>query len=259
MRRQIVKNRSAISTMLVAAVVVIIVIAAVAGAYYLTLPKSSPSASPSPTATASQTIAPTSSPSETATPAASPTPNPSASTNPTANFKAGAYASYNMLDYSSGSAVSSNFKIQIGEDTISGTACWILTTTAGNDTDYVIIVENIAKANASQLVGNVTMKMYSAGTLLFDQSFDASNSTTGAGTTEVNPQTIVGQETVTVPAGTFDCSKAIVTSTNTAGQTETSTIWISQNVPAFGMVKAESTVAGAQSSTLELASYGGYP
>jgi hypothetical protein len=104
------------------------------------------------------------------------------------------------------------------------------------------------------------MKMYQDGAVIYEQEFDpATTSATGTGTAEVNPNSIIGQETITVAAGTFDCMKASVTSTTTTTDDTVTTVWLSQNVPAFGMVKAESKISGTLSSTLELISYGGYP
>lgn len=252
------KSKSAVSMILVAAIIVIIVVAGAAGAYYyMTQPSTSPSPSPSPTGTAT----PTASPSVTATPAASASPTSSPSTNPIANFKAGAYAIYNTTTYTDGVATVTGLNFTIGEDTYNGTACWTLTTTASNDTSNVVIIERISKSNTSELLGNVTMKMYSDGSLIYEDEFDpTTTSATGTGTTEIDPQTIVGYETVTVAAGTFaDCAKASVTSTTATSETEVSTVWISQNIPAFGIVKAESTINGTLSSIVELLSYGGYP
>ncbi len=250
------KSKSAVSMIVIAAVIAIIVIAGVVGAYYLTLPSTNASPSPSPTATATPAVSPT----ETATPAASASPTSSPTINPVVNFKAGAYAIYNTTTYTVGATTVTGLNFTIGEDTYNGAACWTLTTTAGNDTSNVVIVERISKSNTSELLGNVTMKMYQDGAVVYEQEFDPATTTaTGTGTEEINPNSIIGQETITVAAGTFDCMKASVTSTTTTIDDTVTTVWLSQNVPAFGMVKAEATISGTLSSTLELISYGGYP
>jgi len=252
MRRYPIRNRAARSTLLVAAIVVIIVVAAAAGAYYLTLPKTSPSASPSPTASASA------SPSETPTPATSPTSSPS--TSAVANFKAGAYAIYNMTSYTNGVATVASFNITIGEDTYNGAACWVLTINSGNYSSNVVISENIDKTNTSQILGNMTTKMYANGALFSESSLAHSTSFGATGMEEINPQTIVGYETVTVPAGTFtNCPKATVSNTLVTDEAQVGTVWVSQKVPAFGMVKNQVTTNGVLSSSFELVSYGGYP
>lgn len=252
------KPKSAVSMILVAAIIVIIVIAGAAGAYYyMTQPSASPSPSPSPTATA----APTASPSVTATPAASASPTSSPSTSSIANFKAGAYAIYNTTNVSNNVTAVADLNFTISEGTSEGTPCWILIMTAGNQSDNVKITFNFDKSNTSKLLGNLTMKMYTGGALVYEDQFDASTANeTGIGTEQINPQTITGYETVTVAAGTFEnCAKASVTSTTTIGETQVSSIWISSNVPVFGIVKAEGQINGVASSTLELVSYGGYP
>jgi hypothetical protein len=249
-----VKSKSAVSMILVAVVIVIIVVAAAAGAYYLTQQNPSASPTPSPSATATPTVSPT------ATPAASAAPTSSPTTSPIANFKAGAYAIYNTTTYTEGVATVSGLNFTIGEDTFNGTPCWTLITTAGNDTSNVVITERVSKSNTSEILGNVTMKLYQNGVLTYETEFNpATDSTTGIGTEEINPQTIIGQETITVPAGTFNCMKASVTSTTTTTNDSVTTLWINQNVPAFGMVKGEEKVNGTLSSTLELLSYGGWP
>jgi hypothetical protein len=176
------------------------------------------------------------------------------------NFKAGAYAIYNSTTYTVGATEVTGLNFTIGEDTYNGASCWTLTTTAGNDTSNVVIVERISKSNTSELLGNVTMKMYQDGALIYDEEFDpTTTSATGAGTEEINPNAVIGQETITVAAGTFDCGKATQTSTTTTTDDTVTTLWFSQNVPAFGMVKAEQKVSGTLTSTLELVSYGGWP
>jgi hypothetical protein len=69
----------------------------------------------------------------------------------------------------------------------------------------------------------------------------------------VDPQTIVAQEKITVPAGTFDCFKSVVTDYGNTGQTANQ--WYSSEVPIGNLVKIE-TYKGAQLTTLrELIAY----
>lgn len=63
---------------------------------------------------------------------------------------------------------------------------------------------------------------------------------------------VVGKETITVPAGTFDCLKITYTLTSSYGmgeRTEESTIWLAKNV---GLVKEETYNKGKLDSYTEL-------
>jgi hypothetical protein len=70
---------------------------------------------------------------------------------------------------------------------------------------------------------------------------------------QVDPQTIVGQETITVAGGTFTCDKVVVDNYGNTG--ESATEWYSPAVPMGGLVKVE-TYKGTQLTTVrELISY----
>jgi hypothetical protein len=262
MNRNILKQKSAISIILVVAIIVIIVVVGVAAGYYYTTTQS-PAASPTPSSNPTNTPSQTSSPTTSETPAVTESPSTSAapSANPIVNFKAGAFAIYNTTTIDNGVSTVSTLNITIGEDTYNSVACWTLITTTGNASSYSVITERISKSNTSELLGNVTTGLYQDGVKIYGQEFDPStNNITGTATQEVNPQSIISYETITVAAGTFqNCAKATITTTTATSETEVSTVWISQNVPAFGIVKSEGRINGVLSSTLELVSYGGYP
>ena len=74
--------------------------------------------------------------------------------------------------------------------------------------------------------------------------------------TTINPTTVVGKETITVPAGTFACDKA-ATTTMDLGNQFVVTVWGNQTVPVVGMVKQDMSENGVLISSTELTSYGG--
>jgi hypothetical protein len=67
---------------------------------------------------------------------------------------------------------------------------------------------------------------------------------------------VTGHETITVPAGTFDCDKVTVTSTS-EGKTIVTNEWVNTNIPVIGLVKLETKSDGVLTSTTELKDYGG--
>ena len=68
----------------------------------------------------------------------------------------------------------------------------------------------------------------------------------------VDPQTIIGQETITVPAGTFTCDKAIVTDETTGIITH---LWYNADVPIVGLVKFETFNDNQLITARELTTY----
>ena len=264
MKKHIIKNKSAMSMVIVAAVIVIIVIAAVAGAYYYTTtmnPSTSPSPSASSTPSVSTSPSATTSPSSSASPSASPSASssatPAASAVPIANFRAGAYANYTLNTYDNVTGVLTQTMPMdwgVTDGTINGTSVWVLTLTttitADNSTTKSYLIYNVDKSTNKATSGE--LKVVTDGNVIMDQTIDISSPTyKTASSSEVDPNTIVGQETITVTAGTFNCEKAVTTESG-----QTSTIWISQTVPVYGMVKMITTEGTITTSQMELLSYG---
>ncbi len=243
--------------MVVAAVViVIVVVAAAVGGYYLT---QSPAASPSPSATPTTTPAGTSTPAATETPAATASPAPS--TEPIINFKSGAWANYTLTSYDETANTTMPMDMILGEGTFNGTDCWTMNVTTSftneGSTIDTIMVWYMNKTTSFDLL-NLKMITYMDGAFVSEDDYDPTNATQfGDSPSQFDPTTIVGQESITVPAGTFDCMKATVTDATSGNISNT---WFSSTVPLFGMVKQQ-TLNSAQVVTSEtiLEAYGGFP
>jgi hypothetical protein len=262
-------------TLIAAIVIVIIVVAAVAGAYVVTRPASSnPSPSPSASSGASSSPSATgtpsssSSPSHTASPSssASPTATPSgASPSPSgqsyAGFRAGAWAKYTIKAYDDAGILESEnpMTYSIEDGTYNGVACWLLKMELQQGSgDETMKMEMTYWTDKSTLGGlHVKTKMaYLNGTTIFENENDISPSDISDIPTTVDPSTVTGHETITVPAGTFNCDKTTATST-ISGTTSVSSAWFNSNIPIIGLVKTETTSGGVLTSTTELTEYGG--
>ena len=243
-----IKSKSAVSMILVAVVIVIIIIAAVAGAYYYTTtqtPSTSPSPSPSATAT------PSTSPS--ASPSASPSVTPGPTALPIANFHAGAYANYTITTYDNVTGLETS-SMPFNWAVSDGNTNWVLTmsttVTSDNTTTDSLLIYNIDKATNQPTSARI--EAVSGGIVIINETIDLSSPTYNTtGSAEINPNTIVGQESITVAAGTFNCEKAVTTETGT-----TSTVWINSNIPIWGIVKMTTTEGTTVTSKTELISYG---
>ena len=259
MKKHIIKNKSAVSMVIVAAVIVIIVIAAVAGAYYYTTTQN-PSTSPSPSATSTPSTSPSgsTSPSSSASPSTSPSPTPSASAapfTPIANFHAGAYANYTITTYDSvnGSETSSMpFNWAVSD----GNTVWVLTmsttVTSDNTTTDSLLIYNIDKTTHQPI--SARLEAVSGGVVIMNETIDLSSPTYNTtGSAEINPDTIIGQESVTVTAGTFNCEKAQTTGATTG---TVSNVWINADIPIWGIVKMTTTQGTVVTSLTELVAYG---
>jgi hypothetical protein len=238
--------------MLVVAVVIIVIVAAVAvGAYYfITKPSSSTNPTPTPSTT------PTGGTS-TSTPTATPTSTPSGN-NPIANFRAGTWANYVIKSYGTAGEVTSEntMKYAIDEGTYSGTACWLLKVemqmNEGEETTKMLMTYWMNKNTLEGI--HVKTQMYTNDELTFEHEEDISPGESGDMPKPIDLSTVTGHETITVPAGTFDCTKVTVTST-AVGSTTSS--WVNSNIPVIGLVKIETTSGGVLQSTTELTAYGG--
>jgi hypothetical protein len=261
--------------------IVIIVAAAIAGAYYLI--NNSSSANPSPSPSSSQTPGQSSSPGTSTNPLSSPgistnpsfspgtstNPSSSSSASPTATpsstasgqfagYRAGAWANYTSKSYDANGVVTgqSALSYAVSEETRNGVACWVLVSESEmSQEDVMKITYWVSKSNPDSI--HIRSQMFSDGVIVSDteSDLDASDFDLGLPTT-VDSSIVVGQETVTVPAGTFNCEKYTATMTF-YGITSVSSRWVSSSVPILGLVKDQSTEEGVLKSTTELIAYGG--
>ena len=273
MKNNIKMNKSALSKMLAIAIIIIVVIVVVAGAYYYsttlnpsTNPSPSPSATPSatpaqtttPSSTAAPSASPTVAPSASQSPTTSPTAQPSPSTQPIANFRAGAYANYTIKTYDKVTGnETSNMPMnwQITEGTANGTNVWVVTmsttVTSDNVTMDSFIIMNIDKTTYKPVSGQ--MKVISDGITILDQTIDLSSPQYNATASAIDPNTIIGTESITVAAGTFNCQKATTTDSTTGA---VNNVWLNSNIPVWGIVKMTTTEGTVVTSITELIAYG---
>jgi hypothetical protein len=240
---------------LLAIVAITIIAVAIAGAYYLT--NNPLSFNPSPSPTPSQTPAPSSSPGTSTNPSSSPTASPTSTTSgPFANYRAGAWANYTSKSYDANGAVTEENSISyaVNEGTRNGVACWVLTTESGmGQGDVMKLTYWISKSNPESI--HIRSQLLTNGVVVSDtesdlnvSDFDLSSLTLPASST------VVAQETITVPAGTFNCEKSTTTMT-VYGITSVSDRWVNSNIPILGLVKSQTTDDGVLKSTIELIAY----
>jgi hypothetical protein len=252
--------------------IVIIAIAGIAGAYYLT--SNNPSSSnPSPSATSSQTPGHTSSPGVSTNPSSSPgtstNPSPAASASQTTvpssspsgqfvGYRAGAWANYTSKSYDANGAVTDQNALSyaVSEGTRNGVVCWIMVSESEmGQGDAMKITYWISKSNPDSI--HLRSQLFTDGVVVSDTESDINASDFNLNIpTIADSSTVVGQETVTVPAGTFNCEKYTTTMTF-YGLTSVSTRWVNSNIPILGLVKDQSTEEGVLKSTTELIAYGG--
>jgi len=214
LNEKLLKHKSAIL-----AFVVIIIIAGIAGAYLLTLPNNSGSNSPPVTETLT--------------------------------LKTGDYANYTVKTYENGT-VTAVYPVtwNVVEGTYNGTDCLVLEVctdmTDKNSTTTSMVYWYMDKATYEGL----SMKTQ---TYIDDILVSENESEFSGPPAYIDPQTIVGQETITVPAGTFACNKVVVTDYGNTGNTANE--WYSPEIPMGGLVKIE-TYKGTQLTTVrELTAY----
>ena len=182
-------------------------------------------------------------PAEKGTP--TPAPGPAA-------WKVGSYAEYRLVMQGKESTL--KYSVD-GEEVYNGQDCYLLTytMTMGNQrTEYTMW---ITKAEHKPV--HARMRMYQGDTLIMEKEMDVKQAEEmlPPSATAGEKAKFLGYETITVPAGTFNCAKYEAEVTQ-AGVTTKTTFWLSNNVPMFGLVKAESVQNGNVVSTMELISYG---
>jgi len=244
--------------MIAAIIVIVLVVAASAGAYYvMTLPHdNNPGPEPSPTASPS-TSAQTS-PSPTSTPSVTATPTPSGTAS--AGYRNGAWANYTTHNYDSSGAVTATYDLgyAVSQGPISGVDCWILQTelklSIGSDVSKTVTTYWLDKSSLQGVHYKIVIS--SNGIVISDTENDYAPGDFNNIPTAINPNMVLSKESVTVPAGTFNCDKAAITQTD-LGKTYVTTVWGNSNIPVVGMAKQTMTQDGVLISTTELTAYGG--
>jgi len=137
-----------------------------------------------------------------------------------------------------------------------GNTIWVLsmstTITSDNTTTESLLIYNIDKTTNQPISGRI--EAISEGVVIYNQTIDLSSPTyNSTGSAEIDPNTIVGQETITVTAGTFNCQKAVTTDTTTGA---VNTVWINADIPVWGIVKITTTEGTVVTSLTELIAYG---
>jgi hypothetical protein len=239
-------------TMIAVALVVVLVVAAALGAYYvMTLPHDNnpgPLPSPSPQTSASPT----------STPSATVTPSPSGTVS--VGYRAGAWANYTTKNYDSNGAVTANYDLgyAVDQGTINGVDCWLLQTelklSIGSDVTKTVTTYWLDKSSLQGIHYKIVIS--SNGIVISDTENDYSPGDFNNIPTSIDPNMVISKESVTVPAGTFNCDKAATTTTD-LGKTYVTTVWGNSNIPVIGMAKQTMTQDGVLISSTELIAYGG--
>lgn len=163
------------------------------------------------------------------------------------NLRVGDYANYTVKEYEN-DAVTTEYPVtwMVDEGTYNGADCLVMTITADTTaTSKTIIYWYMDKETYQGL----TMKTQ---VYVDDALISENESEFTQAAAYIDPQTIVGQETVTVSAGTFTCDKVVVSDATTSS---TTTQWYSTDVPIVGLVKLETYEANQLSTTRELIDY----
>jgi hypothetical protein len=143
-------------------------------------------------------------------------------------------------------------KYSLDEGTYSGTACWLMTYETQSGTTRTVMTYWMSKSTLEGI--HVKTQMYTNNELTFENENDIAPGETGDIPEPIDMSTVTSYETITVPAGTFNCGKITVTYT-VSGTTSTTSSWASSNVPIIGLVKMEQTSGGVLTMTTELTSY----
>jgi len=237
-------------TMIAAILIIVLVVLASAGAYYLmTLPHDN---NPGPEPSSTVSPSPTSTPLVTATPA----PSGAAST----GYRNGAWANYTTHNYDSSGAITATYSLgySVRQGTLKGVDCWILQTDNKlSIDDSVMNTITTYWLDKSSLQGlHYKIVISSNGLVISDTENDYSPGDFNDIPTAIDPTMVLSKESVTVPAGTFNCDKAAITQTD-LGKTYVTTVWGNSNIPIIGMVKQTMTQDGILISSKELIAYGG--
>jgi hypothetical protein len=245
-------------TMIAAIIVIVLVVLASAGAYYaMTLPHDN-NPGPEPSSTASPSTSAQTSPSPTSTPLVTATPIQSGTA--FAGYRNGAWANYTTHNYDSSGAVTATYALgyAVSQGPINGIDCWILQTelklSTGSDVTKTVTTYWLDKSSLHGIHYKIVIS--SNGIVISDTENDYAPGDFNNIPTAINPNMVLSKESVTVPAGTFNCDKASITQTD-LGKTFVTSTWGNTNIPVVGMVKQTMTQDGVLISTTELTAYGG--
>ncbi len=160
------------------------------------------------------------------------------------SLRVGDYANYTVKEYKNG-VLTTEYPVtwMVDEGTYNGEDCLVMTITADTTaTSKTIIYWYMDK----ETYRGLTMKtqVYVDGALVSENESEFTQAAA-----YIDPQSIVGQETITVSAGTFTCDKAVISDATTGS---TTTQWYSTEVPIVGLVKLETYEADQLSTTREL-------
>jgi hypothetical protein len=260
------------SKTLIAALVIVLAMVAVVGAYYVTTlpannnngpsPSVSPSVSHSPSSTSMASSSPTTSPQSSASPTSTPqvTATPGSSGQTSTGYRDGAWANYTTKNYDANGAVTANYDLgySVDQGIIKGVDCWLLQTelklSIDGDVMKTITTYWLDKSSLQGL--HYRIVIYSNGVVISTSENDYSPGDFNDIPTAINPNMVLSQESITVPAGTFNCNKASITTTD-LGNIYVTTVWGNSNVPVIGMVKQELASSGVLITSTELVAYGG--
>jgi hypothetical protein len=165
-----------------------------------------------------------------------------------------------MKNYDENGDVTARYNIRYAVDqgTSKGVDCWLLQTEMELSSEgSVMKTITTYLLDKSSLQGlHYKIQVYLNGIVISTTENDYSPGDVNNIPTAINPSVIIGQETITVPAGTFNCDKATTTTTD-LGTTYVTTVWGNSNIPVVGLVKQELTSSGVLISATELIAYGG--
>lgn len=199
---------------LLASVVTVIIVASYIGAHYLMLPNSSKDASALPSST---------------------------------HLKVGDYVTYVEKTYADNIETSRYpIKWEVTEVVFNETDCLVIKVTANVDSNTTILIYWYMDKITYECISMKT-QTYDSNTLISEYESEY-----GSPPAVVDPQTIIGKETITVPAGTFTCDKAIVADEATGTLTH---LWYNADVPIVGLVKFETYEGNQLITERELTAY----
>jgi hypothetical protein len=252
----------------IAVLAIVLAVVVIVGAYYATTLKVNEGNNPSPsaphsllatsTASSSPVISPYSSASPMLTPLVTATPDSAAKAY--MGYRVGAWANYTEKNYDGNGVATANYDLgySVNEGIIKGVECWLLQTelkfSAEGNVMKTVTTYWLDKSGLQGLHYKIVIS--SNGLVISTTENDYSPGDVNDIPTAINKNTVISQESVVVPAGTFNCDKASTT-TKDLGNTYVTTVWGNPSVPVVGMVKQELTSNGALISSTELMAYGG--
>ena len=146
----------------------------------------------------------------------------------------------------------------VSQGTLKGIDCWIFRTelklTTEGSVMKTVTTYWLDKSNLQGLHYRIVIT--SNDIVISDTENDYSPGDFNDIPTAIKPSTVVTKETVTVPAGIFNCDKAVITQTD-LGKNYVTTVWGNSNIPVIGMAKQTMIQDGVLISSTELIAYGG--